>query len=455
MKRVIWAVLVSLIFLAFATNNASSQDEDVDLRVSVAFQVDGSEVKTLGTIIGLDVVATVEVPEWTAVTVLAPDGRELTATPINASPGVGTFLLDVDELSSPIGYRTAIVGNPDVVVDAAFIIGDANSLIRVSDDLTPELQDELAGAGVVNACGEFIGTMNSGKGLEGLNTQSLVVALLAANKDYLTGPSACGEDADRPAEGIVIDRLSAQDIADKDQTIRATKRLVGKLEEQNQRIERTLAEKQEQLQSIEQEILETTQESELQQQSLAKQISELEEQRGLLDQRKTEAEAEIRLLEDDIEQARAQFWVWVLVGILVLLVVAGIFLIALRSSLRRRKQVENERNAYAELVRRIKSGKDIILHGEHQRLKIPGTVIAHTGAIIGRSGSEADVLIDDPRVSRSHAVFLVEDIGLAVRDDSLNGTFINGARIKKGKTKPLAEGDRVRFANTEFTIQTQ
>ena len=60
---------------------------------------------------------------------------------------------------------------------------------------------------------------------------------------------------------------------------------------------------------------------------------------------------------------------------------------------------------------------------------------------IGRSAS-ADVAFDDGSVSRRHAVLITRSDGqVEVRDDgSLNGTFVNGERIRR---HVLAHGDVV------------
>ena len=59
---------------------------------------------------------------------------------------------------------------------------------------------------------------------------------------------------------------------------------------------------------------------------------------------------------------------------------------------------------------------------------------------IGRSLA-ADIRFDDPTVSRRHALIVRQPDGLRVLDDrSLNGVFVNGARIE-GKT--LEDGDEI------------
>jgi len=58
--------------------------------------------------------------------------------------------------------------------------------------------------------------------------------------------------------------------------------------------------------------------------------------------------------------------------------------------------------------------------------------------VLGRS--EADVLIDDPEVSRWHCAIEVKNDVIRLRDlDSTNGTFINQERIRAAELKHLSE----------------
>jgi pSer/pThr/pTyr-binding forkhead associated (FHA) protein len=67
----------------------------------------------------------------------------------------------------------------------------------------------------------------------------------------------------------------------------------------------------------------------------------------------------------------------------------------------------------------------------------------------GREGT--DVLLDDPQVSRRHAMVRIGAGGLQVEDlGSSNGTFVNGTRIA-GPT-PLRPGDEVRLGDTMLRV---
>src|SRR5438445_11717277 len=67
--------------------------------------------------------------------------------------------------------------------------------------------------------------------------------------------------------------------------------------------------------------------------------------------------------------------------------------------------------------------------------------ITHFPAVVGRS-SECDYQICHPLISRRHCVFDVQDGEILVQDlGSLNGTYLNGERVKG--PRPIHDGDRL------------
>jgi hypothetical protein len=71
-----------------------------------------------------------------------------------------------------------------------------------------------------------------------------------------------------------------------------------------------------------------------------------------------------------------------------------------------------------------------------------GFILPAGQTVLGR-GPEADVLLADSSVSRSHAEFVAGDAGVVIRDvGSSNGTFVNGDRLTG--TRELHDGDEVR-----------
>ena len=61
------------------------------------------------------------------------------------------------------------------------------------------------------------------------------------------------------------------------------------------------------------------------------------------------------------------------------------------------------------------------------------------GLTIGRS--EGDYKVVDIRISGKHMCLTVEGETVLARDDSLNGTFLNGERMVRGEAVALKEGD--------------
>jgi predicted RNA-binding Zn-ribbon protein involved in translation (DUF1610 family) len=71
---------------------------------------------------------------------------------------------------------------------------------------------------------------------------------------------------------------------------------------------------------------------------------------------------------------------------------------------------------------------------------------------IGRSGS-ADLRLDDPTVSRRHALVVLTDESTmrALDDRSLNGLFVNGERVEWA---PLADGDELEIGRYRIYVVT-
>jgi DNA-binding winged helix-turn-helix (wHTH) protein len=69
---------------------------------------------------------------------------------------------------------------------------------------------------------------------------------------------------------------------------------------------------------------------------------------------------------------------------------------------------------------------------------------------IGREGSRANIVIDDPTVSRRHAVISAEGDRVTVADcGSKNGTFVGGRRIA-GQPVELLDGIELRVGSVEL-----
>ena len=74
----------------------------------------------------------------------------------------------------------------------------------------------------------------------------------------------------------------------------------------------------------------------------------------------------------------------------------------------------------------------------------------HHGTVIGRR--EGDLLLDDPKVSASHAKFTMEGEQFFLWDfGSSNGTYVNGKRIRRAV--PVEENDIIKIGQTVFVVK--
>jgi pSer/pThr/pTyr-binding forkhead associated (FHA) protein len=69
--------------------------------------------------------------------------------------------------------------------------------------------------------------------------------------------------------------------------------------------------------------------------------------------------------------------------------------------------------------------------------------------VIGRK-SDCDIMIDDKQISKHHARILKDATHYALEDmESMNGTFINGKRVKRAL---LRDGDRIKLADNAVLV---
>ena len=85
-----------------------------------------------------------------------------------------------------------------------------------------------------------------------------------------------------------------------------------------------------------------------------------------------------------------------------------------------------------------------------QRLKIVDKVF------IGRTCKGVDcqkrILLDEPLISRDHAVISRNAAQLSITDSSKNGTWVNATRMASGSTKDLVDGDTIRIGESSFRV---
>jgi pSer/pThr/pTyr-binding forkhead associated (FHA) protein len=108
------------------------------------------------------------------------------------------------------------------------------------------------------------------------------------------------------------------------------------------------------------------------------------------------------------------------------------------------------------------------LEGAEGVQQMPSLPIAELPTLVDAAGNEyalrpgvntvgrlnADVLLSDPSVSRSHARIVVQNGTVTIEDvGSTNGTFVNGQKLTPQVPIPLADGAEIAFGGTKLTLR--
>ena len=91
------------------------------------------------------------------------------------------------------------------------------------------------------------------------------------------------------------------------------------------------------------------------------------------------------------------------------------------------------------------------------RLRLSGRteLLGADGAVLGRS-READVVVDDPNVSRRHAEVRPSGGSWIVRDlGSTNGVKVNGRRVDPTRPQSLKPGDTIELGTARVTFELE
>ncbi len=82
------------------------------------------------------------------------------------------------------------------------------------------------------------------------------------------------------------------------------------------------------------------------------------------------------------------------------------------------------------------------------------TTLEESGELVIGRASDCDVILDDPLVSRRHAMITVRVDGVFVEDLlSANGVYVNGIRVQR--MQQLFDGDRILLATRELSVFEQ
>src|SRR5215831_14084906 len=76
----------------------------------------------------------------------------------------------------------------------------------------------------------------------------------------------------------------------------------------------------------------------------------------------------------------------------------------------------------------------------------------HDGLVVGR-GAEEGILLEGKDLSREHLVLTEEGTAILVTDLSVNGTWLNGKRLKKSVKARVHPGDAISISGYVLTYQ--
>ena len=93
----------------------------------------------------------------------------------------------------------------------------------------------------------------------------------------------------------------------------------------------------------------------------------------------------------------------------------------------------------------------VIERGVRNLVSIP---LDRNAYLLGKS-TTADVVLDNPYISREHAQVFVDKGRFRIRDlGSTNGTFVNGVRVES-ESQPLQSGDHIELSNGQVVLRFQ
>ena len=239
----------------------------------------------------------------------------------------------------------------------------------------------------------------------------------------------------------------------------------GELEQSLQQKKQELAAKQADLDAAASQRTELEQRIERNEAERKRVEAELEQSEAKLER----AEAEIQqkeqeLSERDQQEQAARRTRWYLGGGIgtALLFLAALML---HKSRKRRSELDHATDelqaARSSLERSNVTFPDMVLRGDGPegqeiRVKIIGNALARAenGQVIGRSSGDADYVVAEQSVSRRHAMLRVSGDVVMIEDmNSLNGTAINGIKLKQGEARVVASGSKITLGDVEVVAQ--
>ena len=329
------------------------------------------------------------------------------------------------------------------------------------------------GGPLLNECGEVVGVnrgapgvasrrLRRGQAPEGVThasgTIAIVAFLRAAGVAFTQSDASCIEaraeaearaaEAQAQAEEATVEaEETGQELEQRQKELETAEERVSELEKQYQEAVRTGAAEADSLRT---ELESARGEQEAAQTAVANLEDELA---ALLARQVQESEAEGRRLIAIVAAA----------GVLVALIIAVAVVVHRRRSRELVHAQQQAADAQQEAQRaRMEADApdfpDCLLTGEMgggrpASIKIPGSLLAREGAVIGRSPRQATFLVDDKTLSREHARLFGQDGVLYIEDlGATNGTRVNGRQIPPRTPVPLMEGDALELGAVKVQV---
>ena len=430
----------------------------------------------------------------------------------DAASGLGLLRITTAPLPAPYPFardpaepgRVVYGATVNDVTGAAVVRRGSISRIQPSDSANPAtiwhnaLEGERKhGAPLFNNCGEAIGVI--------LERAAAPGAALAAPAEWVTGTfggaglapvradETCLSEADQEAAAQRRAEAAEQERAEADAALEAAQEQAEAAERERAEADAALAAAQEQAEAegtAADAALEAAQErAEAAEQERAEADAALEaaqERVEAAEQERAEADETLEATQARVEAAEQaaasaergreearQYVVWaVAAGGLVAVLLAGLWLASRRSratAVQRKRDAEAEAAEAREAVaareaeeRRIGQTPDVLLTGTDPEggqiaLRVPGRAIARpSGAVVGRSPFEGEVVLNHPEVSRRHFRMFVGNGSLRVEDlGSTNGTHLDGVALDRDASRSFGAGAQLRVGEIEFTVQLQ
>ena len=79
-------------------------------------------------------------------------------------------------------------------------------------------------------------------------------------------------------------------------------------------------------------------------------------------------------------------------------------------------------------------------------------MILQANHIVGRHPATSHLVLKDPKASRMHATISWNGVDWIIHDNSTNGTFVNGSKIRNKGVKALKKGDKISFVTAQSNL---